>query len=300
LRLAGLFCLASGAILGWATGDYWQSELKLATSLWELLAPTEVLLADRLYGCYRVLALVRLRRAHVICRLHGSRTADLRCGRRLGPLDRLVQWQRPTHVAKGLTLAEWLTFPATLTVRVVRFAVTEPGFRTRRVTLVTTLLDPNKYPVSALAALYRRRWQVELSFRQIKTALHMEHLAVRSPEMIDRSLAMHLLAYQLIRGLMQEAAQTWDVPLERISFQGAVDAARHFGEALLRARSRRKRTELMAELMRILAADKVPERPGREEPRRLKRRPKAFPWLNRPRRSYRRSAQTARPIRTTV
>ena len=203
-------------------------------------------------------------------------------------------------MAKGLTLAEWLTFPATLTVRVMRFEVTEPGFRTRWVTLVTTLLDPNKYPVSALAALYRRRWQVELSFRQIKTALHMEHLAVRSPEMIDRSLAMHLLAYQLIRGLMQEAALTWDVSLERISFQGAVDAAGHFGEALLRARSRRKRTELMAQLLRILAGDKVPERPGRQEPRMLKRRPKAFPWLKRPRRSYRRSAPTARPIKNNL
>lgn len=265
--------------------------------LWDLLAPTEVLLADRLYGCYRVLALVRRRRAEVICRLHASRAADLRCGRRLGPLDRLVQWQRPTDVAKGLSLAEWLTFPATLTVRVMRFGVSEPGFRTRRVTLVTTLLDPHQYPVSALAALYRRRWQVELSFHQIKTALHMEHLAVRSPEMIDRSLTMHLLAYQLIRGLMQEAAQTWDVPLERISFQGAVDAARHFGEALLRARSRRKRTELMAELLRILAADQVPERPGREEPRVLKRRPKAFPWLQRPRRSYCQPAQPGRPIK---
>jgi hypothetical protein len=297
LRLAGLFCLASGAILGWATGDYWQSELKLATSLWDLLAPTEVLLADRLYGCYRVLALVRLRRADVICRLHASRRADLRRGRRLGPMDRLVEWQRPKNSAKGLSLAEWLSFPATLTVRVMRFQVHEPGFRTRRVTLVTTLLDPHKYPLSALAALYRRRWQVELNFRQIKTALQMEHLAVRSPEMIERSLTMHLLAYQLIRALMQEAAQTWDVPLERISFKGAVDAARHFGEALLRARSRRKRTELMAELLRILASDKVPERPGREEPRKLKRRPKAYPWLKRPRGSYRRSAQTGRPTK---
>lgn len=300
LRLAGLFCLASGAILGWASGDYWQSELKLATSLWDLLAPTEVLLADRLYGCYRVLALVRLRRADVICRLHSSRKADLRRGRRLGHLDRLVEWQRPRHVAKGLTLAEWLTFPATLSVRVARFAVSEPGFRTRRVTLVTTLLDSDKYPISALAALYRRRWQVELSFRHIKSALHMEHLAVRSPEMIDRSLAMHLLAYQLIRALMQEAAQLWDVPLERISFQGAVDAARHFGEALLRARSRRKRTELLAELLRILASDTVPERPGRHEPRMLKRRPKAFPWLKGPRRHYRLGPSGTHALTTTL
>ncbi len=287
LRLAGLFCLASGALLGWATGDYWQSEMALAASLWDLLAPGDVLLADRYYGCYRVLALVQQRGAHAVCRLHGSRRADFRRGQRLGPLDRLVTWTRPKQVPAGLSLEEWLAFPATLTVRLVRVRVEEPGFRTRTITLVTTLLDPQKYPPSALAALYRRRWRVELSFRQIKTALSMEHLAVRSPEMIARALALHLLAYQLIRALMQEAAQTWDVPLERISFQGAVDAARHFGEALLRARSRRARQKLLAQLLRILAADAVPERPGRNEPRLLKRRPKRFGRLDRPRCDYR-------------
>lgn len=302
LRLAGLFCLASGALLGWATGDYWQSEMALAASLWELLAPGEVLLADRYYGCYRVLALVRARGADAVCRLHGSRTADFRRGQRLGPMDRQITWTRAREVPAGLSLEQWLAFPATLTVRLVWVRVEEKGFRTRTVTLVTTLLDAQKYPVSALVALYWRRWQVELSFRQIKTALSMEHLAVRSPEMIARSLAMHLLAYQLIRGLMQEAAQSWDVPLERISFQGAVDGARHFGEALLRARSRRARQALLAELLRILAADAVPERPGRREPRALKRRPKAYPRLDRPRRQYRepapRNQRTPRRIHT--
>lgn len=299
LRLAGLFCLASGALLGWATGDYWQSEMALAASLWECLAPGEVLLADRYYGCYRVLALVRARGAEAVCRLHGSRTADFRRGQRLGPMDRRITWTRPKEVPAGLSLEQWLAFPATLTVRLVRVRVEEKGFRTRTVTLVTTLLDAQKYPVGALAALYRRRWQVELSFRQIKTALAMEHLAVRSPEMIARSLAMHLLAYQLIRGLMQEAAQTWDVPLERISFQGAVDGARHFGEALLRARSRRARQALLAELLRILAADAVPDRPGRREPRALKRRPKRYPRLNRPRRQYREPPQRNRRAHTS-
>ena len=286
LRLAGLFCLASGAILGWASGDYWQSEMALGTSLWGLLSPADVLLADRYYGCYRVLALVRSRGADALCRLHASRQSDFRRGRRLGPMDRLVEWTRPTALPKGLSLVQWLAFPATLTVRVLRFRVSEKGFRSREVSLVTTLLDAQKYPVSALAALYRRRWQVELSFRQIKTALHMEHLAVRSPEMIQRALAMHLLAYQLIRALMQEAALSWDVPLERISFQGAVDGARHFSTALLRARNDRSRQRLLAQLLRILAADALPERPGRCAERALKRRPKRFPRLNCPHRKY--------------
>ena len=298
LRLVGWFCLASGALVGWNSGDYWQSEMALAATLWELLQPGEVLLADRYYGCYRVLALVQGRGAHAVCRLHASRQADFRRGQRLGPMDRLITWRRPEEVPAGLSLEQWLAFPATLTVRRVRVRVEEKGFRTRTVTLVTTLLDDQKYPPSALAALYRRRWQVELTFRQIKIALGMEHLAVRTPAMIQRSLAMHLLAYQLIRALMQEAAQTWDVPLERISFQGAVDATRHFGEALLRARTKRGRTALVAELLRVLAADAVPERPGRCEPRLLKRRPKRFGRLEYPRKRYRRQLERGRYLQT--
>jgi len=280
VRLVVMFSLSSGALLGFDTGPYLQSELALAAGLWALLDPGDVLLADRNFSCYRVLASVVARQADAVCRLHASRRADLRRGKRRGPLDREVVWTRPKAGPPGLSALQWLALPATLTVRLVRFRVEEKGFRTRTVTLVTTLLDAQQYPASALAALYRRRWQVELSLRQIKTALAMEHLAVRTPEMIARSLAMHLLAYQLIRGLMQEAALSWEVPLERISFQGAVDAAKHFGEALLRARTRRQRGHLLAELLRVLAADAVPERPGRREPRALKRRPKRFPRLN--------------------
>jgi hypothetical protein len=287
IRLVALFSLASGALLGFATGNYLQSELALAAQLWTLLEPGDVLLTDRYFGCYRVIALVLGRQADLVCRLHASRKADFRYGKRRGSLDREVVWTRPKQVPPGMSVLEWLALPATLTVRLVRFTVSEKGFRTRRVTLVTTLLDTQKYPLAALAALYRRRWQVELSFRQIKTALAMEHLAVKSPAMIDRSLAMHLLAYQLIRGLMQEAALTWDVPLERISFQGSVDGARHFGEALLRARTQRQRTALYAELLRILAADQVPDRPGRHEPRAIKRRLKAFPRLSCKRKKFR-------------
>jgi hypothetical protein len=280
VRLVVLFSLASGALLGFDTGPYLQSELALSAGLWALLKPGDVLLADRNFSSYRVLASIVARQADAVCRLHASRNADLRQGRRRGSLDREVVWTRPPAVPPGMSLRAWLALPATLTVRLVRFSVEEKGFRTRTAALVTTLLDAQTYPASALAALYRRRWQVELSLRQIKTALAMEHLAVRTPKMIARSLAMHLLAYQLIRGLMQEAALTWDVPLERISFQGAMDAAQHFSEALLRARTRRQRGQLLAQLLRVLAADGVPERPGRREPRALKRRPKRFPRLN--------------------
>jgi hypothetical protein len=287
LRLVGLFSLASGALLGYATGAYTVSELSLAASLWELLDPRDVLLGDRLFGCYRVIASVVAQHADVVGRLHASRKADFRRGQRLGRHDRLVEWKRPGQVPPGLSLAQWLALPATLTLRLVRFQIVQKGCRTKSITLVTTLLDPQQYPVSALAQLYARRWGVELSFRQIKTALAMDHLEVRSPAMIERSVAMHLLSYQLIRGLMQEAALTWDVPLRQISFQGALDASRHYGEALLRARSKFMRLRLLADLLRRLAADAVPERPNRAEPRAIKRNTKHFPKLTCPRRRFR-------------
>ena len=278
VRLVVLFCLASGALVSWAIGQYSQSELALLAPLWECLHAGEVLLADRHFGTYRVLALVLDRRAHAVCRLHASRKSGV--PKRRGPFDVQALWERPVEVGAGFTLKEWLGLPATLTVRLVRFQIVEKGFRPRWITLVTTLLDLQKYPAAELARLYRRRWQVELSLRQIKTALQMETLSTRTPAMAERELLMHLLAYQLIRGLMQEAALTAGVALERMSFVGAVDAARAFGEALLRARSQRQRRRLYAQLLDILASDPVPERPGRREPRALKRRPKRYPRLN--------------------
>jgi hypothetical protein len=172
-------------------------------------------------------------------------------------------------------------------VRLVRFQVVEKGFRTQWITLVTTLLDAEKYSANQLARLYRRRWQAELSLRQIKTALQMESLSTLTPAMAQRELLMHLLAYQLIRGLMQEAALSAGMELERMSFVGAVDAGRAFGQAMLRARSQRQRRRLYAQLLEILATDPVPERPGRREPRALKRRPKRYPRLNCPRAQFR-------------
>lgn len=287
LRLVALFSLGTGALLGFVTGTHLQSELTLATALLEQLAPGDVLLADRLFGAWRVLVGARARGAHVVARLHASRNADLRRGRSQGRLDRVVSWRRPHTVGAGFTPEQWSALPETLEVRLVRFAVQVRGFRSRHVTLVTTLLDPKEYPVSALAALYRRRWQIELNFRHLKSALGMEHLAVRTPDMIQRSLAMHLLAYQLTRALMLQAALHWSQDLDRVSFQGSLDAIHRYADALAQARNRRVRDTLLAQLLHTLAFDTVPERPDRHEPRALKRRPKAYPRLDKPRRLFR-------------
>jgi hypothetical protein len=145
--------------------------------------------------------------------------------------------------------------------------------------LVTTLLDPEKYPLSELGMLYRRRWEMELTLRNLKTTLQMDELSCKTPANIERELRMHLLMHNLARRLMLEAARQHRTPLSRISFAGALSAARRYAEALLHSRNKRKRQALFAEMIRVLANDQVPDRPGRREPRAMKRRPKPYPLL---------------------
>ena len=150
-------------------------------------------------------------------------------------------------------------------------------------TLITTLLDPKLYPAAELAQLYARRWRIELWFRDIKTSMGMETLRCQSPEMIHKELEMFFIAYNLIRCLMADAAQTYNVEIQRLSFKGTVDALRQFSAAIAQARSRKKKNQLIGRLLELIASDQVPERPGRREPRAVKRRPKPYQKLNRPR-----------------
>jgi hypothetical protein len=188
-------------------------------------------------------------------------------------------WQRPRYLSQ----AAWKRIPAELSVRVVRFTLAAPGFRAHSVTLVTTLLDPVAYPAEELARLYARRWQIELWFRDLKTSMGMETLRCKSPQMAHKELEMFFIAYNLIRVLMTQASAIYDVLMERLSFKGSVDALRQFSLAMARARSRKKQKQLTRDLLEIIARDQVPERPGRREPRAIKRRPKPYQLLNRPR-----------------
>jgi hypothetical protein len=174
-----------------------------------------------------------------------------------------------------------------LTLRLVRCQLNIPGYRTRQITLVTTLLDSSKYPPEALSQLYFRRWAMELSLRNIKTTLQMEQLSCKNPENLEREIRMHFLVHNLVRRLMLEAARRHRVPLERVSFAGSLAAARRYGEALLQTRSQRQRQELINRMFAVLASDLVPDRPGRREPRAVKRRPKPYPLLTAHRHKFR-------------
>jgi len=166
---------------------------------------------------------------------------------------------------------------------VLRFKLCRRGYRPESVTLVTTLLDAEKYPAQDIALLYARRWKIELWFRDIKTSMGMEVLRCKTPAMAHKELEMFLIAYNFIRCLMVQAGVSNDVSPDRMSFKGTVDSVRQFSLALSQARSKKKQNQLIAELLEVIARDEVPDRPDRLEPRAVKRRPKPYQLLNRPR-----------------
>jgi len=288
LKLVGVFSLSTGALLDYARGNKRQHELTLLQKLLDHFNPGDLALADRGFSSYTLLGLLSLRGAFGLLRLHQARRADFRRGRRLGKKDRLVVWskpwlwQRPRYLPKTL----WKLIPQQLPVRLVRFTMAVPGFRSQSVTLVTTLLDAQAYPAEELARLYARRWQIELWFRDIKTSMGMEVLRCKSPQMLHKELEMFFIAYNLIRCLMAQAGALFEAPLERLSFKGTVDAVRQFSLAMAQARTGKKQKQLMTRLLQAIAQDQVPDRAGRSEPRAVKRRPKPYPLLNRPRRLF--------------
>jgi hypothetical protein len=283
LKLVGVFCLATGVLLDYAKANKHQSELRLLKGLLDQFKPGDLAVADRGFCSYALLVLLRLRQVESLFRLHQARSGDLRKGKRLGKNDRQFTWPKPTERPRWLPQCWWKKIPAQLTVRVIRFKLCRRGYRTESVTLVTTLLDAHKYSAQDTAQLYARRWKIELWFRDIKTSMGMEALRCKSPQLVHKELEMFFIAYNLIRALVVEAAATHDLPLDPLSFKGTVDAVRQFSMAMAQARSKKKQNRLIARLLEVIALDRVPDRPERIEPRALKRRPKNYQLLNRPR-----------------
>lgn len=181
----------------------------------------------------------------------------------------------------------WLEMPQSLTLREITCAVSQKGFRSKSVTVVTTLTDPKLFPKKAFVDLYRRRWNAELYLRDIKISLHMDVLRCKTPEMIHKELWMHIIAYNMIRTLMWQAAQRHQVYALSLSFRSCLTTIRQWAPwmATLDPASRR----LMATqqlLLKYLAEQTLPDRPNRVEPRARKRRPKNYPLLTQPRKIF--------------
>jgi len=283
MRLLAVFSLASGALHAIAIGSLHNAEHALLQnpSVKTALAQFDVALGDRIFGSFVTFWQLISNGRHGVFRMHQGRIIDWRKGKCLGPNDRVMTWIKPLkHSWAGLN-----PLPEFITVRVLRFTIAAPGFRTRVVVLVTDLLDPIRYPAHALAELYLERWRVELFLRDIKITLGMDILRCLTPPMILRELHMHLIAYNAIRSLMAEAADRAPTPLDRISFKGTCDAIRQWAPDLaataLAAPSRY--AKLLCLFFRTIAGSRVPWRPDRSEPRAVKRRPKNYHLLTKPR-----------------
>jgi hypothetical protein len=255
--------------------------MALLRELLDRFRPGDVFVADRAYCSYWLLAALQARGVDVAIRLHQRRHYDFGTGRRLGPDDHVVEWIRPDR-------PDWMDHPTyhatpkTLTVREVRFRVDRPGYRTREIVVATTLSDTTAYTRDDLAELYHHRWRVELSIRDIKQTLGMEVLRGKTPEMLRREIWAHLLAYNLVRQVIAQAARERDVSPRRISFAGAQQTLDAFRVALQFGGGESWVRKVEA-LLWAIGGHPVGGRLGRCEPREVKRRPKSYRRLTRPR-----------------
>jgi hypothetical protein len=282
-KIVGCFCLASGALLHWVRGTLKDHDFRLFHGLLATFQKGEIMLADRGFCSYGNLAALVQAQVHAVMRLHHFRKLDWRMGRRLGPRDRLVSWSKPQLQTNVWSREQWRQLPEQIPLRLVEVQVRVPGFRTQRIVLVTTLLDPDNYPASELGRLYFRRWAVELFFRDIKITLGMDVLRCQSPAMIEKEIVMHAIAYNLVRALMQDIALHYQIPPDRLSFKGTVDALRQWSAVFQTSKAARHRHKLKNLFYYTIATDTLNPRPNRSEPRAVKRRPKNFRLLTKPR-----------------
>lgn len=288
-RLLVVFSLAVGTVLEAALGPYQgkqTGEQALLRLILDHFQPGDIVLADRFHCSYWTIAALQARGVDVVLRLHQARTADFRRGRRLGREDHVVTWTKPVHIPDWMSRAAYEAMPAQLTVRELRVRVRDRTKRVRDLVIVTTLADQATSPADELGELFRQRWHAELDLRALKTDMRMEMLRTKSPEMVRKEVALHFLAYNLIRGLMAEAARVGEVRPRALSFKGALHTVRSFEEGHLYD-SMRIAADL-PRLLELIGRKRVGDRPDRYEPRAVKRRPKPYPRLTMPRRAAKR------------
>ena len=278
-----MFDHATGLLIDFVTAHGHTHDMAQAPRLHPMLEAGDVLLADRAFGSYAHLALLLQENLHAVCRAHQRLIVNFCPGRkgrrqlgkrhrkgapssaqlrRLGEQDQLVAWDKPKSCPAWMDASNYARLPATITVRELRYRVQRNGFRGRAVTLVTTLLEPRKYSKADLEKLYETRWSIETNLRHLKTTMRMDVLRSKSVDGVQKELLAYAIAYNLVRQHMLEAATRQGVPPERVSFIDALDALRHGGPTRLRLN---------------------PDRPGRDEPRVIKRAKDRYTYMTKPR-----------------
>ena len=286
MRFVVLLSLAVGTVLDCATSacsGKKTGEQSLFRRLWDALKSGDIVLGDRLFDAYRDIALLRVRGVDCVFGKKQSRRCDFRCGRKLGRDDHMVVWKKPSYDASRYeSREEWESLPDTMEMREIRVKVRRRGFRTRIIIIVTTLLDANAFSADELADLFASRWNCELDLRSIKRAMGMHHLKCQTPDMVQKELWSYLLAYNLIRVKMAQAAAVHHRQPRSLSFTAAQTHIQNFAPHFCNA-SEPECHRLETELLKAIAQSRVGNRPGRKEPRAVKKRQQKYSYLTKPR-----------------
>lgn len=285
LRVVVLFALSTGVVLDMAMGRYkgkLTHEVSLFRQIDAIIEETDVFLADRAYAGWFEMARMIGRGAHVVVRKHQMRKSDFRTGTRYGKDDHSIQLNKPAR-PDWMSIEEYETYPDFVTVREIRIRVENKGFRTREIIVHTSLLNDTEYTREDIASLFRRRWQAELHLRSLKTVMQMEHLRCKKPHRVRNEIRTHMLAYNLIRGVMSEAAVEGNVQPWQISFKSTLTTVTDMLPVLGLISNA---DELCTVLYRCCLQHVVGNRPDRYEPRVVKRRPKKYKLMQKPRSEY--------------
>ena len=285
-RICACFSLESGALLSYQVGNKKNNELPLFRQQWGALRQGDIVLGDKAFCSYYDTVSLQARGVDSVATL--ARRAPVREARsvaRLGQDDLLIKWPRPYYYKQlPCSREEWEQLPKELNLRQIKVTVDRPGYRPQVFYVVTTLLDVEKYPAAEIVELYIKRWDVELFFRDIKTTIGMDVLRCQTPEMIRKEILMHFIAYNCIRRLMYEAAGEANMAVRVVSFKGSLQALRSWEPHLNQAKiSHSERFRLVSALYEAITNTPIRQRPGRTEPRAVKRRPKAYPRMTVPR-----------------
>jgi Transposase DDE domain len=284
VRMLAVISLATGVVRDLALGPYKgkeTGETALFRTLLDGLEAGDVVLGDSYFASYFMIAELDGRGVDALSRMHQRRKFDFRRGRRLGIEDHVVTWTKPER-PEWMDEEAYAEFPDELNVRELRITVKQPGFRVDKLVLVTTMLYEGDYTKEELANLFLQRWNIELDLRSIKDVLQMDVLRCKSPEMVKKEIWTHLLAYNLIRGVMAKAAEAHGKQPRLLSFKGTLQTMTAFQDALRRA-TPSHRGHLVEAMLKAIASHDVGNRFGRAEPRANKRRPKPQRYLMMPR-----------------
>ena len=290
--MVGIFSLSTGSLLDLAIASWsgkGTGEHTLLRQLMPVFKKGDIVIADAYYASFFLIAMLINMGIDVVFPQHASRHSDFRKGERLGKGDHLVEWTKPARPS-WMSKEEYANFPQVITIRETKIVSNRPGFRSKPRIIVTTFIDEKDVTPDDLGKLYSLRWFVELNLRSVKETMRMDILRCQTPAMVRKEIWAHILAYNLVRKVMLQSAIVHKCNPREMSFKLALQTMSAFRQAGILCESNRQHYVLF---LQVIASKKTGQQKRCGEPRVVKRRPKAFPRMQKPRASYHRKEKAA-------